>query len=344
MDLYLFISEVIAEYSTNDDGVIGHSTTVKLSSEDKRKQKFGALDFSTEVDCDYDCQMEIQKYRKKTITEQCAALGMASNHHNTTLNPKVIRKLEHFLVLDKYKIIYCYIPKAGCTNWKRVLLVLSGKANSTQSIGQKETHVLTSKYIRSLSTYTISEAKYRLENYVKFTFVRNPFVRLLSAYRDKLEKRTSLNGVFRKDWSKKMKKLTEAFKRYRLRGMDLNTTFHEYVEYVSDPQNNLLDPAEEHWIEMFRLSHPCAINFDFIGRVETLDRDTNFVLRNIIGISPKKILFRNSTNPTNSSDGRLLQKYFSDVPRKDVRALYQRFAPDFKLFGYEDPISLLEED
>lgn len=266
------------------------------------------------------------------------------NRNLSSLSYKFIRKLDHFLVLDKYRIIYCYIPKAGCTNWKRVLLVLSGKANSTQSIGQKETHVLTSKYIRSLSTYTINEARYRLSKYKVFTFVRNPFVRLLSAFRDKLEKRTSLNGAFRKDWSKKMKKLTEFFKRYRLRGLDLNTTFHEFVEYVSDPNHNLLDPAEEHWIEMFRLSHPCAIKFDFIGRVETLDRDTDFVLRNLIGIPPKKILFRNSTNPTNSSDGGLLQKYFSDVPRKDVKALYERFAPDFKIFGYEDPISLLEDD
>lgn len=321
------------------------SEDVRFVTETPEKTVFENIDLSSEVDCDEDCQTEIQRIRKDRIDEQCRALGMRqdnSQNYNSTITRAFLKKLNHFLVLDKYKVIYCYIPKAGCTNWKRVMLVLSGKAHSTDVIGQKETHVLTSKYIRSLDTYTTEQAQYRLEHYVKFTFVRDPFVRLLSAYRDKLEKHSNLNGAFRKEWGKKMKKLTDIFRKYRLRSMELNTTFHEYVEYLSDPRHNLLDAAEEHWIEMYRLSHPCAINYDFIGRVETLDRDTNYVLKNLLNVQSPRVFFRNSTNPTNSSGNGLIQSYFSDVPKKDIKALYERYAPDFKLFGYEDPSDVIE--
>ena len=40
------------------------------------------------------------------------------------------RRRPNILYIDKYKLIYCVIPKVGCTNWKKVFLYLSGKLKS----------------------------------------------------------------------------------------------------------------------------------------------------------------------------------------------------------------------
>ena len=39
--------------------------------------------------------------------------------------------LGHLIVNDKYKVIYCYIPKVACSQWKRVFLALENRTNVT---------------------------------------------------------------------------------------------------------------------------------------------------------------------------------------------------------------------
>lgn len=33
-------------------------------------------------------------------------------------------QMQHMFVNHDYKIMFCFVPKAGCTNWKRVMLLL----------------------------------------------------------------------------------------------------------------------------------------------------------------------------------------------------------------------------
>jgi len=34
--------------------------------------------------------------------------------------------MNHLLVSEKTKLIFCYIPKVGCSNWKRILSTIEG--------------------------------------------------------------------------------------------------------------------------------------------------------------------------------------------------------------------------
>ncbi|XP_071849002.1 carbohydrate sulfotransferase 11-like isoform X2 [Apostichopus japonicus] len=284
---------------------------------------------SSSQQCDNDCQEKVQRMRKNHLTKQCEQLGLSKKDEDVKVTSRLLKELNHSIVLEEYKVIYSFIPKAGCTNWKRILLLLKGVVTSVDDLEQHEAHFLVKKNMKLLSSYKVQEARHILKSYTKFVFVRNPFARILSAYKDKIEKPTKLNPKFRVFWNRKINLGLE--KNASVVGD--NTTFIHYVDYLSNHSVN-----EDHWQTIITLSRPCEVQYDFIGKMETLDRDINFVLKNIIRNTSERVLFRTSTNPTGSST--MLERYFAGVPRRNKQALYDQFKNDFLLFGYDKPADL----
>jgi hypothetical protein len=96
---------------------------------------------------------------------------------------------------DARQYIYCLVSKASCTSWKRTLLKLSGNMTTSNKLlntshelkfGVVHNHAFSDRILKRLVLFTPDEIRFRLNNYFKFMFVREPFERLLSAYRDKM--------------------------------------------------------------------------------------------------------------------------------------------------------------
>ena len=69
------------------------------------------------------------------------------------------------------------------------MIMLSGRMNVSrlEEMEQYDVHHrLQTKYLVPLSRLRSSAIRYRLRNYFKFMFVRNPFERIVSAYENKL--------------------------------------------------------------------------------------------------------------------------------------------------------------
>jgi hypothetical protein len=70
---------------------------------------------------------EIRQFRYKNLLSSCEQLK-----GRDMVERSIPRKtLEHIIVDDRYKVLFCYIPKVACTNLKRVFLLLTGKMNAT---------------------------------------------------------------------------------------------------------------------------------------------------------------------------------------------------------------------
>ncbi|KAM4721821.1 carbohydrate sulfotransferase 13 [Rhinophrynus dorsalis] len=240
--------------------------------------------------------------------------------------------LKHLIVDDIHGLLYCYVPKVACTNWKRVMMVLTGqgKYKDPALIPANEAHIPSN--LRSLSEFSTSEINYRLRNYLKFIFVREPLERLVSAYRNKFTRK--YNTAFHKRYGTKIIERhrrdpsTEALEQ----GDDV--TFEEFLYYLVDPMTQREEPFNEHWERVHSLCHPCIVHYDVIGKYETLEEDAQYLLQ-LIGVGDA-IKFPSSSKTTRTNDG-MAAEFFKGVTPFYQRRLFNLYRMDFLLFNYSIP-------
>ncbi|XP_068598689.1 carbohydrate sulfotransferase 11 [Brachionichthys hirsutus] len=244
--------------------------------------------------------------------------------------------LKHIIVDDQHGLLYCYVPKVACTNWKRVLMVLTGVAGSLRhplEIPANEAHV--PGKLHNLSEYSASQINQRLRSYLKFVFVREPFERLVSAYRNKFTR--SYNTAFHKRYG------TKIVRRHRLdpqpdaleRGNDVS--FEEFVYYLVDPATQREEPFNEHWEQVHSLCHPCLIHYNVVGKYETLEQDSSYVLQ-LAGVDDQ-VSFPTSSKSTRTT-GDMAAQFFHNISPFYQKKLYNLYRMDFLLFNYSKPAYL----
>lgn len=148
----------------------------------------------------------------------------------------------------------------------------------------------------------------------KFTFVRNPYDRLLSAWLQKvapgsIETYATIPGF----------------------GEDSRSGFASFVAYLA--AGGLLD--NKHWTPQYRLMVLPPSQFDFIGRVESFNGDMQTVLQRT-GLSLPEGRSLDELYPTDKAGkrtraGERLRTYYTPESAEIVRRLYKT---DFRRFGY----------
>lgn len=77
--------------------------------------------------------------------------------------------------------------QVACTNWKRVLMIISGKWDGNDPLDIPADRAHANGIFPRLSNYSLDEIEKKIINYDKLIVVRHPLERLLSAFRNKLE-------------------------------------------------------------------------------------------------------------------------------------------------------------
>uniref|UniRef100_A0A8B9PCT2 Carbohydrate sulfotransferase n=1 Tax=Apteryx owenii TaxID=8824 RepID=A0A8B9PCT2_APTOW len=271
--------------------------------------------------------LAIQNDRKNTLASDCLEKNLLKSRSKLDFHIANQLFVEH-----KHKLIYCEVPKVGCSNWKRTIFLLQADLNMKAAEIEHD-HIHKTSLLKKLTSYPPAKQEEFLNNYTKVMFTRHPWERLVSAYRDKLlhsepyystTVANEIRAMFRKNKNSSEK-----------------VSFQEFVNFIIAKQPNALDI---HWKPMFLLCDPCNIHYDVLGKYETLGLDSEHVLK-IIG-APDSLhypsLKRYSSEKRTTGD--ITLEYFRQLSSEQIEKIKKLYQMDFFLFNYtmkyEDYFSL----
>ena len=249
-------------------------------------------------------------------------------------NNKVYSYNRHLLLDDTHRILFCFVPKVGCTNLKLLVFVsqgIIGRSELKKSRDDVNQRNLEGAMFRNsfISIKNDQKKLYALQNYYKYTMFRNPLERLASGYRSKVE-RFPLVGP-RPDsphfnWLRK--DIYEAVRpdKYRLWMTDrgktpVNISFADFIEYWAN--NAVLNKVDgfldEHFLMISEMCQPCRTRFDFYGNFRHFNRDAQ-VLIDKIGASSSDLRQSYYSDDSSSTDQRMKLYYstLSETQKRDV--------------------------
>ncbi len=211
----------------------------------------------------------------------------------------------------QYKYIYVSVPKAACSTTKNYLASCELGSQVTY-LNFEDVHdrilspLLSPTQIMHLFPEILSD-----KSFYKFTFVRNPYHRILSAYKDKIINHKSYRYQVIKHIQNDP--LT-----------DRPISFEEFVRTIYNCADHEMNT---HWMPQHHLIMDHAIQYDHIGKVETYQNDILEISKSI-GLK-FKFLHQETRNESNSE--RYLKECYTDDLCRMVKIKYRE---DFLRLSY----------
>ena len=244
--------------------------------------------------------------------------GPKSNFFPETFRPRYCNVSDCPLLMDlKHKFIFCFVQKVASTTIKALFLrefSAPKKGLSRQNV--MDLHRIANDILLRIGPHFYSSDQ--LKKFHKAMFVRHPFERLVSVYEDRVDRDPSKAAFVYEMYFKKF------IERRNITG---SMSFVDFVDYLIETPHFEYD---EHWMPYFERCAPCQVGYDFLGKLETSDRDFDAML-SVNGLDELKPRLKH-LNARNESH--FAEQLFIQLERNQIMALYRIYRFDFELFGY----------
>ena len=188
---------------------------------------------------------------------------------------------------EKHHLIFCYVPKNGCSFWKRVFVILGGGEQGKVVFNLSSVGVQANYAVDHLQGHFF-EKYLSLQSSKKVLFVRDPYERLFSGYIDKFFPPCSFS------YATVMSKFrVPAGRRGKCQS---GVSFTEFLQYVSNTKGVAVN---EHFGRQHKGCLPCHVHYDYIGKMETFRQDAEFILRSV-HVDPSDVFGSEETFEENS--------------------------------------------
>ncbi|XP_058826419.1 carbohydrate sulfotransferase 11 [Topomyia yanbarensis] len=239
-----------------------------------------------------------------------------------------------FFISPGHGIAWCSIFKAASSTWMYYFNLLGGY--DTHFLQRTRASPIDLARRRFPRPHT-SELNEHLSNTISFLIVREPFERLVSAYRDKLE--GSRNRYYKLLGEQiiikfRKKKNEDRFMQKQPKG----PTFREFLEFLVSHYKSG-GRFDEHWSPIYSFCTPCSINFTLIAKVESFQRDSEYIIRQagletlLLNKLPQSKA-RAIANRAASNTKTLVERYFSEIDVRLLTDVLEIYQLDFEMFGY----------
>jgi len=217
------------------------------------------------------------------------------------------------ILLKAYRAIYIPIPKVACTSFKTAFADLLG-VDLSKSDGDPH-RVL---YPSPVPVEALQDVLYR--GFYRFAFVRNPWDRLVSCYRDKIRDEVGGSGHTHFSIRPGVANCLARFDAF-----EPAMPFDAFVAAVASIPDSV---ADEHFRSQhtFLVTKKGELAVDFVGRYETLADDFQIV-RQKTGLPDIEL--------PRLQAARKVAKYVSYYTPSTRDLVAERFQRDIESFGYE---------
>lgn len=211
----------------------------------------------------------------------------------------------------RYPYAYFRIPKAAnSTIVYNLYYAETGKLLETS----EEMEQARTAFFNHPGSLGDNQLKNFLDEYYKFSIVRNPYTRFLSGYFEKIYNK------------RRFLPYRDKLAQYLGKSFDASISMDEFLDYLENGGIN----DNLHWARQCDILLMPYDEFDFIGKVENLDEDLKFLLRHIFKIESEILTWpKHITNA---------HRKVNLLDSENAARIYSLYEQDFETFEYSKKI------